>query len=93
MALTDVSKSLVLYDLESSGFVLPFIYSTLFTSVWLWLYGLARLAVRVAGRANRSISFCQWMFDLDKPLRVLGFVSMIIVTLVYLAIPVVRYFA
>jgi len=64
-------------------------YTSFFTSVWIWLYVLAGMLVKVGDRFNILLSRFRKMFDVNKkPLSSLGFVSMLIITILYLAVPV-----
>lgn len=75
------------------GFASPGIpfYSTFFTSVWVWLYALSGLAVKLTQHLGVGLAFLKRVLDIDnKPLRSIGFVSMMLVTLVYLIVPLVR---
>jgi hypothetical protein len=53
-----------------------FLYATLFTSIWAWLYALAGGAVRLAARARPGLSFLKWLLDIDgHPLRSIGVIA------------------
>lgn len=68
-----------------------FFYSTFFTSVWVWLYALSGLALKLAQHLGVGLGFLKRVLDIDnKPLRSIGFVSMMLVTLIYLIVPFVR---
>jgi len=68
-----------------------FFYSAFFTSVWLWLYALAGGLVKFGHYADIGIRGFKKTFDVEnKPLRSLGFVSNVAITLVYVVMPVVR---
>lgn len=61
-----------------------FLYSTFFTSIWVWLFALSTFIVRGANLLDRNLGrFNRW-FDAEKPLRALGFVSCLLVTLAFL---------
>ena len=63
-------------------------YSTFFTSVWVWLYALSGLTVKLAQYLGVGLGFLKRFVNIDdKPLRSLGFVSMLLITLVYLIAP------
>lgn len=66
-------------------------YSTFFTSVWVWLYALSGAAVKLTEYLGTGLSRLRAILDIDnKPLRSLGFVSMLLVTVAYLIMPFVR---
>ncbi|MCI0483426.1 MAG: hypothetical protein L0Y78_02465 [candidate division NC10 bacterium] len=80
-------RSASILSVAASGFVSPGVsfYSTLFTSVWVWLYALSGAAVRVSEHMGIGLNRMRGLLDIEnKPLRCLGFVSIIFVTLVYL---------
>lgn len=60
-------------------------YSTFFTSVWVWVYALSGLVVRLGQYLGISLRGLKMILDLDKkPLRSMGLVAMLLVTLLYL---------
>jgi hypothetical protein len=68
-----------------------FVYSTYFTSVWLWIFLVSGMLVRMISSTNFALRILRQVLDLEqKPLRSLGFVSMLLVTLAYCAILVVQ---
>jgi hypothetical protein len=59
-------------------------YSTFFTSVWVWLYASSGLVVKLGEYLGIGIKALKTVVDIDnKPLRSMGFVAMLLVTLVY----------
>ena len=61
-----------------------FFYSTFFTSVWVWLYAVAGFALRLTQAVGVGASHLTAVLDVEqKPLRSLGFVSNLLVTLAY----------
>jgi hypothetical protein len=61
-----------------------FLYSTFFTSAWVWLYAISGLALRVSEGARSLLLRSQTVLDIDaKPLRCIGFVANILVTVGY----------
>ena len=68
-----------------------FFYSAFFTSVWLWLYAASVLVSRVLLRMNSGVGFLLRVTDVEKqPFRSMGFVSVIIVSgLFLLGLPLV----
>ena len=61
-------------------------YSAFFTSVWVWLYALAGVAVRLGGRAAAWMDRLKSVMDVkEKPFRSMGLAAMVIVTVVFLA--------
>ena len=69
----------------------PFFYTAFFTSVWLWLYGASVLVSRALVKVNAGVGFLLNLTDVEEhPLRALGFVSILLVSVVFLAfLPVV----
>jgi hypothetical protein len=62
-----------------------FFYSTYFTSVWVWLYVLSGFVVILGRYLGLGFGFLKRIFDIDnKPIRSLGYVSILLVTVVYL---------
>jgi len=60
-------------------------YSTFSTSVWLWLYALSTLLVRAERHLGLGLRRFRSIIDIDKkPVRCVGFVAVVLVTLVYL---------
>lgn len=71
-----------------SSFWGVYIHSTLFTSMWVWLYVLSGLIVRLVRPAFGGINWFKRVFDIEnKPLRSLGYVSVLFVTLIYFIAP------
>jgi hypothetical protein len=69
---------------NSDTFFSIFFYSAFFTSVWLWLYALSVLASRVLLRMNSGVGFLIRVTDVEKkPFTSMGFVSVIIVTVIF----------
>jgi len=68
----------------SGDFVGIFLYSTFFTSVWVWLYVFAGIAVRLIYRAKRIQSFVDKHLDVaTRPLSVMGVVLIVVFTIAY----------
>lgn len=69
-----------------------FYYSTLFTSVWVWLYVLSGMFLKFLKWFVLPIERISGFLDIDKkPIRCIGFVAILIVTLLYLIIPFILY--
>jgi hypothetical protein len=52
-----------------------FLYASLFTTIWVWLYVLAAGAVRLALRLQPVVRATKWFLDIDgKPIRSIGVV-------------------
>ncbi len=93
-------KDLILFWNESS--ILPsgillltllpiFLYSTFFTSVWVWLYFGSSMIVKLLRFIGLSINRIGFVFDVDeKPLRSLGFVCIIGITIIFIIIPFIN---
>lgn len=68
------------------GFLSPGIwfYSTFFTSIWVWLYGLSGLIVRLAGSLGAVFRGLEGILDIDnRPLHAIGLVWSVLVTIGY----------
>ena len=64
-----------------------FFYTTFFTSVWVWLYAISGLVVKVGEYFGITVSPIRWFLDIEnKPLHSLGVISMLLVTLIYLGV-------
>lgn len=62
-----------------------FFYSTFFTSVWIWLYGLSGLFIKVTNKMGKALNWLKNILDFEnKPLPSLGFVSNLIILFIYL---------
>jgi len=70
------------------GFPLPlglFFWSAFVTSVWLWLYALGTVVARALLRLGRGVGLLLRVTDVERqPLRSMGFVSVIIVSVLFL---------
>ena len=63
-----------------------FLYSTFFTSIWVWLYALSGFLERIVNQSKMILNFLKDHLSIeDKPLRSMGFISGIILTFIYLA--------
>ncbi len=61
-----------------------FLYSTFFTSVWIWLYAFSGIAVRLVYRAKRIQTFVDKHLDVaTRPLSVMGVVLTVVFTITY----------
>jgi len=68
-----------------------FFYSTYLTSFWIWLYVLGLAIARILARLAMVWSGLKGFLNYtEKPLRCLGFLSMILVTVIYILIPLFR---
>jgi len=79
---------------ESYTMGLPFglfFYSAFFTSAWLWLYASSVLLSRLLLRMNNGVGFLIRVTDVERqPFRSMGFVSVIIVSVLFvLGLPLV----
>ena len=79
--LTDFTK----LDFFSGGYPLKiFFVTTFFTSFWLWGYLWAGFLIRIINLSKSGISFFTNYLDIEKkPFRSLGFVLVVITTLIY----------
>ncbi|MCZ6733371.1 MAG: hypothetical protein O7B27_12645, partial [Gammaproteobacteria bacterium] len=61
-----------------------FLYSTFFTSVWVWLYVFSGIALRLVYRAKRIQTFVDKHLDVaTRPLSVMGVVLIVVFTITY----------
>ncbi len=68
-----------------------FIYSTYLTSVWLWLYILSAFGIRILSFSSYFLRFMKGTLDIEeKPLRSMGFVAMLLVTILFIVVPFLR---
>ncbi len=83
-----VSLHSVMEGMPAAGIAL---YSTFFTSVWVWLYALSGSGVKLLNYLGVGIGWLRKILDInDKPIRSLGFVSMLLVTVVFMIVPIMR---
>ncbi|MBW2608079.1 MAG: hypothetical protein JRD05_10640 [Deltaproteobacteria bacterium] len=62
-----------------------FIYSTFFTSIWVWLYAFSGLCVGIVNKSKSVLEFFKKHLAIeDRPLRSMGFVIVLIITFGYL---------
>lgn len=62
-----------------------FLYSTFFTSVWVWLYALSGLIVKLGQYLGLGFSWLRAILDIEnKPLRSMGMVLNILITILFL---------
>ena len=67
--------------------------TTFFTSVWIWIYFISSIIVKITGRTRAGVKFLQKHLDLkEKPFKSLGMVGQVIVTLIYLIAGIIMYF-
>jgi len=68
-----------------------FFYSTFFTSVWLWIYVLSGLIVKLAQKLNIGLTWFKGKLDINKkPLSSMALVSIMIVTILFMVWPILR---
>ena len=68
-----------------------FFYSTFFTSAWIWLYALSGLALKTAQHIGLGINCLKNILDIEnKPIRSMGIVTIVLVSLLFLVIPFFR---
>ena len=69
-------------------------YAAFFTSVWVWLYALSGLLVRVANPLGIGIRTLKDLLDIDeKPITSLGFVAMLLTSIVFWVVALTRWLA
>lgn len=59
-------------------YVRIFLFTTLLTSIWVWLYALSGLFVRGTGLFEKDVAIVARWFRKDQPLRALGLISSLI---------------
>jgi len=65
-----------------------FVYSTYFSSVWMWLYVFSGIMARFIYSLNWSLKVVRRFLNLrENPLQSLGFISMLLITIIYLIVP------
>jgi len=63
-----------------------FIYSAFFTSIWIWLYGIIGFGIRLLNLPSKTLETTKRIFDIKrKPFKVMGFISIIILMIIYIA--------
>jgi hypothetical protein len=68
-------------DREAVG---VFFYSTFWTSVWLWIFGLSQVAIRAAARLNPILKIVRYLLPIEeRPFRSIGVVAASLATLGY----------
>jgi len=81
-------EPLDIFLLKASTPIEVVVYSTFFTSVWVWLYALSGGIVKLTYSLGLGVKRFKSIFNIDeKPLQSIGAVSILIVTLIYLLIP------
>lgn len=61
-----------------------FFYSTFFTSVWVWLYALSGVLLKVLYSVKLGMGLSSRIFEVETaPLRSLGMVSNLIITFLF----------
>ena len=76
-----------LYDrvLEGGNPLRAIVFSTFLTSIWLWLYALAGVAMRSAVPLFRSVDWMTEFFDVEtRPVQALGLMLAVLTTGVFL---------
>lgn len=83
----DPTLQIIGFILEDGIYLLPaegnlstgiFVYSTFFTSVWVWLYISSMALIRLASHSQLLIRFLQFALPIqEKPLRAIGTVAFI----------------
>ena len=68
----------------STNLLGPLFLTTFFTSIWLWLYCAAALLSKVLTKFNNGMGLLVSMTDFEsQPFRSLGFVSVVLVSLIF----------
>lgn len=73
----------------SSGYITLgiFFYSTFFTSIWIYMYVISGMVVKVGVYLKFSVGFLGKFFNIDdEPIRFMGYVCMVIASLIFLIV-------
>ena len=77
-------KTIMWFEKGDTNLFGIFFYSTFFTSVWLWLFGLSHLAITLASRTGPLLRVVRYVLPIDeKPFRSLGIIAGLIAMLGY----------
>jgi len=77
----------ILRAIQFDHYLSIFLYSTFFTSVWLWLYAISGFIIKLISSTRKGLRFFQRHLDIDnKPLRSMAFVLITLITLTYFII-------
>src|SRR5437764_13764976 len=72
------------YALEFLGFPSVFLYASMFTSIWLWLYAGSGFILKAARRFDIGFEWFISKADIEKrPLQSIGLVAGALVAIVY----------
>lgn len=64
-----------------------FLYTTYFTSVWVWLYAIAAFIVKGAYALGIPLKAITYIFDIaQRPILALGTVACLVVTFVFVIV-------
>ena len=88
--MADIIKNAIFFTAKRSNEMSAFgiyLYASFFTSIWVWMYAVSGLTVKmmvlIINNVNRLLRF----FDIEnKPLKSMGMVAMLMVTIVYLVV-------
>ena len=70
-------------------FIFVWIITSYFTSIWLWLFILSSFFIQSFRVLLKGLSFLPKVFNIEEnPLRTMGFVCMILITLLFVLIPI-----
>ena len=80
---TSFISSLTFSGIDSEAGI--FIYTTYFTSLWVWLYALSGFFLGFLNKSNLVLEFFKKHLEIEeRPLRSMGFVLVVIISLAYL---------
>ena len=75
-------------------FMTTMIYSTFFTSAWVWIYSIAVVLVKLASRVSPIIDWLKRWLDIDEhPFKALGMVAAIVACLGYWIVAIIFFVA
>ncbi len=78
---------MLLLDLKhgsEAGFLGPLAYSTLFTSVWMWMFAISNLVIKLINFTFPAVKFIKYALPVDeKPFRSIGILAAMISTVFY----------
>ena len=79
-----VYSGMAMMFISSSFLIASVLFTSLWASIWLWLYALSGLALKILRPLGLFADRLTWVLDIDnKPIKSLGFVSMMLVTIGY----------
>jgi hypothetical protein len=86
-----IRNAATFWDGKLGSFMGIYLYTTFATSVWLWLFAIIGLVVSLLSGFKSALRRTARVLDVEKkPLRSMGFLCALLVTLVFAILPFVR---